>query len=57
MSFIKDEMRYDKGIIVAVLLVLCLLFLYTSWHAHDLETTLLELESRIGVLEKLRFEK
>jgi len=53
----KDEIRYNKGVILVLLLIICLLFIYTEWNTNHLESMLLELEGRIDILEGRRVFK
>jgi len=50
----KDEMRYNKGVFIILVLITCLLFIYTAWNTNQLESMLLDLESRIDILESRR---
>ncbi|ATX81583.1 hypothetical protein Ga0123462_0713 [Mariprofundus ferrinatatus] len=55
MGFMED-FSYERGIIIVLLLVIVLLLIYSSWTANDLQTAILELENRVGILEKLRLK-
>ena len=47
----KDEIEYNKGVIILILLITFLLFIYTEWNTNELESMVFELETRINNLE------
>lgn len=45
-----------REIIIAVVLAVLISFLYTAWTAHQTGVALIDMDNRIGALEKLKFK-